>query len=87
MDGHFYIRAEVHALRQTRTIERLEYAFMVFASARLAVVERSTEHISATSEWMNMSQAERCHFFQRRSSISGVASRKFHNPRDARSHT
>ena len=46
--------------------KRLEYAFIVFASARLAIVERSTEHISATSEWMNISQTERCHFFSKK---------------------
>ena len=69
MDGHLYIWTEIDALRQAKTIERLEYAFIVFAGARFTVIERSAEHISTACEWMNLSQTECRHLFQRRPSV------------------
>jgi hypothetical protein len=56
MDGDFKIRADVHALSQTKAIKRLEQAFMMFTLAGYAVVKRRCEHISLTSEWTHVSQ-------------------------------
>jgi hypothetical protein len=58
MDGDFKIRANVYALSEAEAIKGLKHAFTMFTMAGFAIVECHCEQVSATSEWMHLSQTD-----------------------------
>jgi hypothetical protein len=57
MNGHFYVRAKIHALGEPKAVKRFENAFIMLPRVIwFSVVKCNTEHVSAASKGVYLSQ-------------------------------
>jgi hypothetical protein len=57
MNRNLDVRTKLNALSQTKPVKRFKYAFTMYACVgRVGVVEGNAEHVSSTSEGMNLRQ-------------------------------